>query len=84
MIEKIRTRQTSASLGALKLVREIWTPFADHHTGQRLLDSAALKGLTEDRTRSRDQTSRNLLHNGRQPQERHGLGAPACHYAGEL
>jgi len=46
----------------------MWTRFADHHPGQRLLKIAAHTGLTEDRTRSpapREQA----LHNGRQPQK---------------
>jgi hypothetical protein len=31
--------------------------------------NAAIKGLTEDRTRSHVQSVRNFLHNGRQPQK---------------
>ena len=53
MIEQIWIRKTRKSLRALKLVAKIWTCSADHHTGQRLLENAAIKGLTEDRTRSR-------------------------------
>ena len=37
---------------SFELVNQNWTCSADHHTGQRLLENAALKGLTEDRTRS--------------------------------
>ncbi len=40
------------------------------------LGSAAYKGLTEVRPRSRDQTSQNFLQNGRQPQKLKGEPMP--------
>ncbi|MEG8223913.1 hypothetical protein OSJ57_25455, partial [Sphingomonas sp. HH69] len=40
-----------------------------HHTGQRLLENAAIKGLTEDRARSPVHRFRNFLPHGRQPQK---------------
>ena len=46
----------------------MWTRFADHHPGQRLLKIAAHTGLTEDRTRS-PVPGEEALHNGRQPQK---------------
>ena len=61
MIEQIWIGKTSIMTRALKLDKEIWTWPADHHTGQRLLENAAPKGLTEDRTRSLANLDQNLL-----------------------
>lgn len=55
-------------------MNQIWTCSADHHTGQWLLENAAIKGLTEDRTRSPVHRIRNFLPHGRQPQKALSLG----------
>jgi hypothetical protein len=54
-------RESQLISTSIKLAAEIWTRPADHHTGQRLLENAAIKGLTEDRTRSRANLVQNLL-----------------------
>jgi hypothetical protein len=37
-IEQIRIGKTSSVLRAIKLYVQIWTQFADHHPGPRLLE----------------------------------------------
>lgn len=68
MIEQIWIRKNQFRVPSFELVNQIWTRSADHHTGQRLLENAAIKGLTEDRARSPALRFRNFLLHGRQPQ----------------
>ncbi len=73
MIEKIGAGETRKFAGANELASQIWTRPADRHTGQRLLTTPHIKGLTEVRTRSR--TRQELpLHSGRQPQKNFARG----------